>query len=71
MAISPAGSVSASVQQLLQPKNEATEAQVKGRDLKNDHDNDDGAAKVSANAAPSPTVNTQGQPIGQVVNAKA
>jgi hypothetical protein len=71
MAINPAGSVSPAIQQLLQPKNEATEAQVNGHDLKNDHDSDDGAAKVSGSAIPSPTVNTQGQQIGLMVNAKA
>lgn len=41
-----------------------------GRDTKNDHDNDDLAAGA-ANAAPKPTVNTQGQALGAILNTKA
>jgi hypothetical protein len=44
-----------------------------GRDTKNDHDKDDigGAAAAATSAAPKPTVNTQGQLTGTVLNTTA
>jgi len=47
---------------------EAAELQKGGRD--NDGDSDDGGAKA-VKAAPSPTVNINGQKIGQVINVSA
>jgi hypothetical protein len=41
-----------------------------GRDTKNDHDKDDGGA-AAATASVKPTVNTQGQALGAVLNTKA
>jgi hypothetical protein len=49
-------------------------AEPAGKDMKNDHDKDDvGGATTAIPAAstPKPTVNTQGQQIGTVLNAKA
>lgn len=42
-----------------------------GRDVKNDHDSDDRAGSASAQSAPNPTVNTQGQILGVILNTKA
>jgi hypothetical protein len=44
-----------------------------GRDTKNDHDKDDvgGASSATSASAPKPTVNTQGQVTGTVLNTKA
>lgn len=43
-----------------------------GRDTKKDNDKDDtGAVTAAASSAPKPTVNTQGQTIGTVLNTKA
>jgi hypothetical protein len=44
-----------------------------GRDTKNDHDKDDagGATTAAASSAPKPTVNTQGQALGAMLNTKA
>jgi len=47
---------------------EATEVQKGGRDK--DGDSDDGSAKA-AKAVPAPTVNANGQKIGQVINVSA
>lgn len=47
-------------------------AEPAGKDMKNDHDKDDiGGAATTIAAAAKPTVNTQGQQIGTVLNTKA
>ena len=57
------GSVSAS------SVSESRETKVNGRDLKNDHDQDD-AAKLASPSTPS-QVNASGQQIGSLVNRSA
>lgn len=46
--------------------NEGREATVRGRDVKNDGDSDDGARAVSG-----PVANTSGQQVGQLINTTA
>ncbi len=55
--------------QLLQAQSETSETHKAGRDARNDGDSDDKA--VSAAVTPRPTVNTQGQTIGSIVNTTA
>ena len=57
------GSVSAS------NVSESRETKVNGRDLKNDHDQDD-VAKATSASTPS-KVNASGQPVGSLVNRTA
>jgi len=54
--------------QTLQRKSEATEAKKIGPD--NDGDADDGGAK-KLQSTPTPSVNTSGQAVGQVIDVKA
>jgi hypothetical protein len=42
-----------------------------GRDTRKDGDQDEAASASAATSAPKPTVNTQGQTIGAVLNTKA
>lgn len=46
-------------------------AEPAGKDMKNDHDKDDFGGAATTIAAAKPTVNTQGQQIGTVLNTKA
>lgn len=54
--------------QAFQRTPEAAEVQKSGRD--NDGDSDDGGAST-VKSAPAPTVNTNGQKIGQIINVSA
>lgn len=54
--------------QAVQRTPEAAEVQKAGRD--NDGDSDDGGAKA-VKAAPAPTVNLNGEKLGQVINITA
>lgn len=68
MAINAVSSSTAAAQ-LLRTQPEANEVHRAGQDTSNDGDSDDqGATQVSA---PKPTVNTQGQTIGSVINTTA
>lgn len=42
-----------------------------GRDTRNDSDQDNAASTSAVTSAPKPTVNTQGQTIGAILNTKA
>ena len=69
MNVSSVGSTFASPQtQAAQQTPEAAEATKAGRD--SDGDTDDGGAKA-VQAAPKPTVNLNGQKIGQLINVSA
>ena len=52
----------------VRPTPESAEVQKAGRD--NDGDSDDGSAKA-VQAAPAPTVNLNGQKLGQIINISA
>ena len=62
-------SPSAAAAQLQRAQSESNEVHQAGRDTSNDGDSDD--KSVSQASPPKPTVNTQGQTIGTVVNTKA
>ena len=69
MNVSSVGSANAAPQtQAVQRTQEAAEVSKGGRD--NDGDSDDGGVKA-AQAAPKPTVNMNGQKIGQLINVSA
>jgi hypothetical protein len=67
MNVGSVGSTYSPNAQALQRQPEAAEVQKAGRD--NDGDSDDGGSK--AVQAPAPTVNLNGQKLGQVINVTA
>jgi hypothetical protein len=69
MNVAAVGSSYSSLQtQAVQRTPESAEVQKAGPD--NDGDSDDGGAKA-VQAAPAPTVNLNGQKVGQVINVSA
>ncbi len=67
MNVGSVGSANSPGAQALKPQSEASEVQKGGRD--GDGDSDDGSSKPVQ--APAPTVNMNGQKIGQIINASA
>lgn len=65
------GAISAVGVSSIMPSTKPEAAEPVGRDTKNDHDKDDVGGASAAASAPKPTVNTQGQTIGTVLNTKA
>lgn len=68
----PSSAISSVASNSYTPSTRPEALEAPGRDTKNDHDKDDaGGSTASATSAPKPTVNTQGQAIGTVLNTKA
>jgi hypothetical protein len=68
MNVSSVGITSSPSVLALQKQPEAAEVQKAGRD--NDGDSDDGGASKAVQA-PAPTVNLNGQKVGQIINVSA
>jgi len=63
--------ISSVASSILTPSVKPESLEAPGRDVKNDHDKDDVGGATATATAPKPTVNTQGQVTGTVLNTQA